>query len=90
MLKKILALLVFACIATLLLASCGRGADEASVYYLNFKPEQDVQWKALAKEYTDKTGIPVTVVTAASAGAARGVSMKIWQEAQMESRQTAI
>ena len=66
MLKKILALLAFAAFALLLLSSCGRGADEPSVYYLNFKPEQDVQWKALAKEYTDKTGIPVTVVTAAS------------------------
>ena len=43
-------------------------ADEAtgSVYYLNFKPEQDEQWKALAASYTEQTGVPVTVVTAAS------------------------
>ena len=36
------------------------------VYYLNFKPEQDKQWQALAKVYTEQTGVPVTVVTAAS------------------------
>ena len=36
------------------------------VYYLNFKPEQDPQWQELAKTYTEKTGVPVTVVTAAS------------------------
>jgi len=36
------------------------------VYYLNFKPEQDEQWQALAKVYTEQTGVPVTVVTAAS------------------------
>ncbi len=41
------------------------GADGA-VYYLNFKPEQDEQWKALAASYTEQTGVPVTVVTAAS------------------------
>lgn len=66
MFKKILALLIAASCITLLLVSCGRKADEPSVYYLNFKPEQDVQWKELAAEYTEKTGIPVTVVTAAS------------------------
>ena len=36
------------------------------VYYLNFKPEQDSQWQDLAKAYTEKTGVPVTVLTAAS------------------------
>ena len=41
-------------------------AAEGSVYYLNFKPEQDQQWQDLAKVYTEKTGVPVTVVTAAS------------------------
>lgn len=39
---------------------------EGQVYYLNFKPEQDEQWQALAKSYTEQTGVPVTVVTAAS------------------------
>lgn len=36
------------------------------LYYLNFKPEQDEAWQALAKAYTAETGVPVTVVTAAS------------------------
>lgn len=39
---------------------------EGSVYYLNFKPEQGPDWEALAKVYTEETGVPVTVVTAAS------------------------
>lgn len=37
-----------------------------SVYYLNFKPEQAEQWNDLAEEYSNETGIPVTVETAAS------------------------
>lgn len=41
-------------------------AGSGSVYYLNFKPEQDEAWQKLAKVYTEKTGVPVTVVTAAS------------------------
>ena len=41
-------------------------AAGGSVYYLNFKPEQDAQWQALAKTYTEQTGTKVTVVTAAS------------------------
>ena len=41
-------------------------AGEGSVYYLNFKPEQDAQWQELASIYTEETGVPVTVVTAAS------------------------
>ena len=44
-------------------------AEEAaagSVYYLNFKPEQDEAWQKLAEEYTAATGVPVTVLTAAS------------------------
>lgn len=36
------------------------------VYYLNFKPEQATQWEKLAQTYTAATGVPVTVVTAAS------------------------
>ena len=41
-------------------------AATGSVYYLNFKPEQKDQWEALAASYTEQTGIPVTVRTAAS------------------------
>ena len=41
-------------------------AGDGKVYYLNFKPEQDAQWQELAKMYTEETGVPVTVLTAAS------------------------
>lgn len=39
---------------------------EGFVYYLNFKPEADEYWQELAKTYTEETGVPVTVLTAAS------------------------
>ena len=41
-------------------------AGEGSVYYLNFKPEVDAQWQEIAAAYTQETGVPVKVVTAAS------------------------
>jgi raffinose/stachyose/melibiose transport system substrate-binding protein len=41
-------------------------ASGGQVYYLNFKPEADTQWQALAKTYTKETGVQVTVLTAAS------------------------
>ena len=68
--KKILAL-ILALVLCFGLVACGGSGDDAaeetgSVYYLNFKPEQDAQWQALAASYTEQTGIPVTVVTAAS------------------------
>ena len=70
--KKLLALLLAGAMA-LSMVACGGSepaapaADETgSVYYLNFKPEQDAQWQALAEAYTTETGVPVTVVTAAS------------------------
>jgi len=63
--KRIWALLLTCVLAIGSMAGCG-AKDEASVYYLNFKPEQDKQWQELAKSYTEQTGIPVTVVTAAS------------------------
>lgn len=64
--RRALALfLSLACCGTMLVG-CGGAQDEPSVYYLNFKPEQDAAWQALAKAYTEETGIPVTVSTAAS------------------------
>ncbi len=41
-------------------------AAVGKVYYLNFKPEADAAWQTLAAQYTELTGVPVTVVTAAS------------------------
>lgn len=74
--KKILALVLAASMAGGMLAGCGStsGGDETAkgdkssgkVYYLNFKPEQADQWVALGEAYTAETGVPVTVVTAAS------------------------
>lgn len=36
------------------------------VYFMNFKPEQDEAYQEIAAEYTESTGVEVTVVTAAS------------------------
>lgn len=47
-------------------ASSSASGAAGSVYYLNFKPEQADQWVALGKQYTEETGVPVNVVTAAS------------------------
>lgn len=46
-------------------ADAASNAGEGAVYYLNFKPEQNDAWQDLAKVYTDQTGVPVTVITAA-------------------------
>ena len=42
------------------------GNSEGKVYFLNFKPELDETLQGLAKTYTEKTGVDVKVVTAAS------------------------
>ena len=75
--KKFLAL-ILALVMALSLVACGGGSNDAqgngdgsdaatgSVYYLNFKPESDDAWKALAATYTEQTGVPVKVMTAAS------------------------
>ena len=42
------------------------GNAKGSVYYMNFKPEVDAIWQDIAKAYTEETGVPVKVVTAAS------------------------
>ena len=74
--RKWLVLSLVAVLVLTSLAACsGGGSDEGgdegseatgSVYYLNFKPEQDEAWQALAAKYTEETGVPVQVVTAAS------------------------
>ena len=73
--KGIAALGLSLMMAGTMLTGCGSGDSDGagkkadakgSVYYLNFKPEQDAQWQELAKVYTEETGVDVTVVTAAS------------------------
>ena len=79
--KRVFATWLSATLAATLLAGCGSsssgetkaasddGASSSatgSVYYLNFKPEADAAWQELATLYTEQTGVPVKVVTAAS------------------------
>ena len=68
--KKLLSLLLAAAMVLSLAVCAGtttaKAEAEGSVYYLNFKPEQDEAWQKLAKAYTEATGVPVTVLTAAS------------------------
>lgn len=72
--RKVLAALLAATMVVGMLSGCGNssGSDGAKsdakgkVYYLNFKPEAEEQWQELAEEYTDETGVPVTVLTAAA------------------------
>ncbi len=63
--KKIIALLL-AVVMVMGRAAVASAEDTGSVYYLNFKPEADASWQALAKTYTEQTGVEVKVVTAAS------------------------
>ena len=53
-------------ICFLFLCSCGKKKEEPSVYYLNFKPEAAKTWEAIAKAYTEETGVKVKILTAAS------------------------
>lgn len=51
------------------LAACGGSqdsADKGHVYYLSAKPEQQDEFKDLAKQFTKDTGIPVDVSVASS------------------------
>lgn len=51
------------------LAACGgsqASADKGHVYYLSAKPEQQDEFKDLAKQFTKDTGIPVDVSVASS------------------------
>lgn len=62
---------VFAAATAMMVSAIAGGMSvyaegEGSVYYLNYKPEVDAQWQELAASYTEQTGVPVTVVTAAS------------------------
>ncbi len=64
--KKVLCILMSVLCVAIMFAGCGeKSTENARVYYLNFKPEQDAAWQSLAKVYEEKTGQKVDVVTAA-------------------------
>ena len=64
--KKALALLLTVVMVLALFAGCSKTESKGSVYWLNFKPELDETIQGLAKTYTEKTGVAVKIVTAAS------------------------
>ncbi|MCH4159044.1 MAG: ABC transporter substrate-binding protein [Bifidobacterium minimum] len=68
--KSAIAMVAVAAMSVGALAACGSSSDSSDgkgkVYYLNFKPEVANDWKKLATAYTKKTGVKVTVETAAS------------------------
>ena len=73
-LKKFVTIALSAVLTTSVLTGCSSSSDDSaakddgkgSVYYLNFKPESEEQWKKIAEDYEKETGVPVKVVTAAS------------------------
>ena len=72
-LKKFVTIALSTVLTTVALTGCSSSSDDSatnddkgSVYYLNFKPESEEQWKKIASDYEKETGIPVKVVTAAS------------------------
>ena len=62
---RVVASVVVGALCATQLSACGQNAGP-NVYYLNFKPEQASAFEAIAEEYTEETGVPVKVVTAAS------------------------
>ena len=74
--KKISAVLLSFILIMLALTACDKKTNtsknisddvkDGQVYYLNFKPEADAAWQKLAKAYSEETGVPVKVITAAS------------------------
>ncbi len=70
--KKFLSVALCLTMVASLFTGCGSKDDskkndsKGKVYYLNFKPEQGDDWKALAEEYTKEKGVEVKVVTAAA------------------------
>ncbi len=68
--KSVVGMVAIAAMSVGSLAACGSSSSssdsEGKVYYLNFKPEANDAWQALAKKYTEETGVEVKVQTAAS------------------------
>ena len=65
--KKLICIaLAVAMICCMAVGCTPKDEEKGSVYYLNFKPEFDEALQALAKTYTEKTGVEVKIVTAAA------------------------
>ena len=64
--KRVVATIAASALVAGSLAACSSAEDGPSVYFLNFKPEQDAIYQKIAAAYTEETGVPVKVVTAAS------------------------
>ncbi|MDR0818632.1 MAG: ABC transporter substrate-binding protein, partial [Oscillospiraceae bacterium] len=74
--KRILAIVLSALMMFAIFAACnndnsgntsGNGtASGGSVYFFNFKPEQDEAYQKIAKQYTEATGVAVKIETAAA------------------------
>lgn len=86
MFKRIFALLVVLGMSLSFAACNSSGSEEdggkGKVYYLNFKPESDQAWQALAQQYTRETGVEVKVVTAASGDYATTLNAQMGKEGQ--------
>ena len=63
--RKLLSVLL-ALAMLLSIVSLASAESAGKVYYLNFKPEADQAWQALAQQYQALTGVEVKVLTAAS------------------------
>ena len=63
--RRMMSLFVAASLAASAFSVTAAADATGKVYLLNFKPETDDAWKELAQIYTDETGVPVTVLTAA-------------------------
>ncbi|MDR2479606.1 MAG: extracellular solute-binding protein, partial [Treponema sp.] len=64
--KKLVSCIAAVLTVFVLLSGCAKKSGPAGVYLLNFKAEIDAQWKETAAQFTQETGIPMKVVTAAS------------------------
>lgn len=70
--RRRLSLIIAAVIIAGTFTACGTGSstgktdDTGSVYFLNFKPEAEAAYKKVAEDFTEETGIPIRIVTAAA------------------------
>lgn len=64
--KKALSLILALVMVFALCAVPASAAGKGSVYWLNFKPEADATLQELKQMYTEKTGVDVKIITAAS------------------------